>query len=140
MIVDHLLAHLDKVRKTSKDSWIACCPHHDDKSPSMTIREVDDGRLLLHCFAGCSVEDVLGSMGMTFSDLYPEKPLEHSKPMRRPFPAGDVLEMVANEALIVAVASSNIRQGIQLTDVDHDRLWTAQERLEEARRIALGGR
>ena len=138
MKVDILLSHLTKVRKTSKESWVACCPSHLDKSPSLTIRELDDGRVLLHCFAGCSVEEDLASVGLTFDALFPEKLVENAKPLRRPFPAGDVLEALASEALIVAVAASNIRQGMTLTDEDHERLWTAANRIEQARSLALG--
>lgn len=138
MKVDIVLSHLNKVRKTSKESWVACCPSHEDKSPSLTIRELDDGRVLLHCFAGCSVEEVLASVGLTFDALFPEKLVENAKPLRRPFPAGDVLEALASEALIVAVAASNIRQGMTLTDEDHERLWTAANRIEQARSLALG--
>lgn len=138
MKVDLFLSRLDKVRKTSRESWIACCPHHDDKSPSMTIRELDDGRVLVHCFAGCSVEDILGSVGLTFDALFPEKLVENARPLRRPFPAADVLEALASEALIVAVASSNVREGVALTEQDHARLWTAVNRIEQARSMALG--
>lgn len=138
MKVDLFLSHLEKVRKTTRESWIACCPAHADKSPSMTVRELDDGRVLVHCFAGCSVEEILTSVGLTFDALFPEKLVENAKPLRRPFPAADVLEAVASEALIVAVASSNIRNGIVLTEQDHDRLWTAVTRIEQARSMALG--
>jgi len=136
--VDVLLSNLAKVRKTTSESWLACCPAHNDKSPSLTVRELDDGRVLVHCFAGCSVESILGAVGLTFDALFPDKLVENAKPLRRPFPAADVLEALAGEALIVAVASSNIRQGIALTDADHDRLWTAITNIEEARRMALG--
>jgi len=54
MITDKILPLLDKVKKKGDNSWVVCCPAHDDKSPSLAIREVDD-RLLIHCFAGCTV-------------------------------------------------------------------------------------
>lgn len=101
----------------------------------MTVRELDDGRVLVHCFAGCPVENILSSVGLTFDALFPEKLVENAKPLRKPFPAADVLEALSTEALIVAVASSNIRQGIALSDADHDRLWLAQNRIEQARSL-----
>lgn len=138
MSADILLSRLDKVRPTGAGSWIACCPAHDDKHPSMTVREADDGIVLVHCFSGCNVEQILGAVGLDFDALFPPKPIEHAKPLRRPFPAADVLESIATEARIVATASANIRQGIKLTDSDHERLMVAAERIFEARRLGCG--
>jgi hypothetical protein len=139
MRADALLSRLEKVKHTSSGRWTACCPAHDDKSPSLSIREVDGGRVLVHCFAGCSVEDILGSVGLEFDALFPEKPIEHAKRERRPFNAADVLECVSNEARIAAVASANIQRGMNLSEVDRERLMTAASRLEAARRLANGG-
>jgi len=52
--IEQLLSSLLKVRKVGIGRWIACCPAHNDSKPSLAIRETDDGRVLLHCFAGCS--------------------------------------------------------------------------------------
>ena len=49
--------------------WQARCPAHTDSNPSLSIRE-EDGKILLHCHAGCSTEAVLKALGLTFSDLY----------------------------------------------------------------------
>ena len=48
-----LLSHLEGVRRVGKERFVACCPAHGDKHPSLAIRETYDGVLLLHCFAGC---------------------------------------------------------------------------------------
>lgn len=136
---DLFLSRLNKVRKGSvKNSWIACCPAHDDKSPSLSVREADNGTLLIHCFSGCDANSVLGAVGLTFDDLFPDRlPVNH-KPQRRSFPAHDVLEAIAMEASIVAVAACNIRKGVALSDEDHARLLVATERIYEARRLANG--
>lgn len=132
-----LISRLDKVRSTGPGSWIACCPAHEDKTPSMTVRDVED-KVLVHCFAGCPAESILGAVGLAFSDLYPEPLPQASKPLRRPFPAADVLEAVAAETLLVAVAAGNLARGMTLTDVDRERLLLAAERILEARRLANG--
>jgi DNA primase len=49
MTVENVLQRLDKVRKTGAFKWQACCPAHDNSGPSLAIREMDDGRVLLHC-------------------------------------------------------------------------------------------
>lgn len=133
MSADALLSRLDAVKHTGHGRWIARCPAHDDKHPSLVIRELDDGRVLVHCFAGCSVEEVIAAVGLTFDALYPERALgHHFKPERRPFPAADILQCVAFEALIVSIAASNIANGIPSSDEDRARLSRASERLQGA--------
>ena len=76
MNVDNLLSLLEKIKSGSKPRhWSARCPAHNDKSPSLAIREMDDGRILLKCFCGCSTSDVLAALGLEFSDPYPPEPL-----------------------------------------------------------------
>jgi hypothetical protein len=57
------------------DHWKACCPAHQDDSPSLSITE-KDGKILLHCFGkGCAVEDVCRAVGWEVADLFPgERP------------------------------------------------------------------
>jgi hypothetical protein len=52
--------------------WKAKCPAHQDVEPSLAITEGDDGRVLLKCFAGCLVEDIVRSMGLTMASLFSE--------------------------------------------------------------------
>ena len=42
--------------------WLALCPAHDDSQPSFSISESEDGRVLVHCFAGCSQERVIAEL------------------------------------------------------------------------------
>lgn len=48
------------------------CPAHDDRKPSLSINVGTDGHILLHCHAGCSVEDIVQALGLTMSDLFPD--------------------------------------------------------------------
>ena len=66
------LSRLQKVTKRGSGSWLACCPAHNDTHPSLSIDVGKDGRLLLHCHAGCSNLDVITAVGMSWDDLYPE--------------------------------------------------------------------
>ena len=70
--VYELLDRLRKVRRTAR-GWTALCPTHDDKEPSLSINEGDDGRVLLYCHAGCPTERVLTTLDMTFRDLFPRR-------------------------------------------------------------------
>jgi len=130
-MIGDLLSKLDKVKPTGRGRWIACCPAHEDRSPSLSVRELDDGRILLHCFAECEVTEVLGALGLAFEDLYP-KDVGHGKPMRRPFPAADVLRVIGFEALLVATAAGNIAQGVELKEEDRERLKVAASRIQRA--------
>lgn len=134
MSVENLLSRLAKVKPTGRGTWIACCPAHEDRSPSMTVRDCDDGRVLVHCFAGCSVHDILGAVGMDIAELFPPKPIEHAKPIRRPFPAADVLEALAMESLIVLYFAKEARAG---NPIDHPRLVKSIGRIEAGRQLAL---
>jgi hypothetical protein len=127
-----ILSRLDKVKQTGDGRWIACCPVHKDKSPSLAVRELDDGRVLLHCYSGCAPDEVLSAIGLKFSDLYPEPLTNHAKPERRPFPAAGVLRCVAHEALIVAAGAVNLPAG----HPDRERLITAAARLQAAANAA----
>lgn len=131
-----LLSRLQKVRQTGRDSWVACCPAHEDKHPSMTIRDVD-GKVLLHCFAGCAPDAILGAIGLQFTDLFAD-PLPNSKPMRRPFPAADVLEALTTEATLVLIFARQMHRGEKLNQADTERLSVAIGRIEEGRRLANG--
>ena len=50
----------------------ALCPAHPDTDPSLSVSSADDGRVLLHCFAGCETEQILAELGLTWADLYPD--------------------------------------------------------------------
>ena len=70
--VDRMLVRLRKVSRI-RGGWKALCPAHDDREPSLSIKEGDDGRVLLYCHAGCPTESVLRTLDMTFRDLFPRR-------------------------------------------------------------------
>jgi AAA domain-containing protein/Toprim domain-containing protein len=55
--------------KPSGDGWTALCPAHEDKNPSLSIN-VRSGRILVHCHAGCSQEEVLAALGIEARELF----------------------------------------------------------------------
>ena len=131
--VDKILPHLDKVRRTGAGTWSARCSAHDDRGPSLAVRELDDGRVLLHCFAGCDVHDVLAAVDLNVSDLFPPRAVDlRHKPERRPFPAADVLRAIGFEALVVAAAAVAMLAGEPFNDIDRDRLILAVSRIQAA--------
>lgn len=129
MDVNDLIARLEKVRRTSRDSWIACCPAHNDRSPSLTIRGLEDGRILIHCFAGCGAADVMAAVGLETADLFPKAIASHIPAVPQPFSATDALRALRREAAVVAIASADLAEG---KPVDQTRLGLAAERIADA--------
>ena len=66
-----LFERLRGIKAQSAGRWVACCPAHEDRTPSLSIQIVDDGKVLLHCHAGCTLDAVLRAMGLTLRDLLP---------------------------------------------------------------------
>ena len=133
MGVDLLLSHLAGVKRVADGRWIAKCPAHEDKRASMAIRELPDEKILLHCFAGCSVNEIVSAVGLTLSDLFPEKLNPNgSKPERRPFSASDVLRAISLEAMIASLALSDLASGKPISKPDLERARLAASRLKTA--------
>jgi putative DNA primase/helicase len=76
MPLDAILAKLQRVRREGK-GWKALCPAHADKNPSLSITE-RDGKILLCCHAGCTLEAVCSAAGIEMRKLF-----ENSDPERR---------------------------------------------------------
>jgi DNA primase len=60
---------LENVRPSGQ-GYQARCPAHDDRNPSLSVTEGDDGQILVHCHTGCTSDDVVKAMGRKMSDLY----------------------------------------------------------------------
>lgn len=132
-----LLEHLTGVRKTGADKYIARCPAHADKRPSLTIREMSDGRVLLHCFAGCETEDVLAAVGLTFRDVMPER-LGDFPRLRPAFTASDAMRALAQEAGVISIAAGTLADGQALSPEDHSRVCIAAGRIGAALEFVYG--
>lgn len=133
MSVDVLLSRLEAVKKRTPDQWSAKCPAHADNGPSLSVRDLPDGRVLLHCFAGCDVADIVAAIGLDMSELFPSKPRAGAgyAPLARRHLIGatQALEVLHFESQLVALAASNIANGVVLTDQDLDRLLDAAGRI-----------
>lgn len=129
--IDNVLSRVEKARQRQPGQWSARCPAHADKGPSLSVRETPDGSVLLHCFAGCEVGEIVGAMGLELHDLFPprDRPTNAPKKIANLLTTGQALELLASEALFVAVAIGNYFHGVTLTQVDIDRLTTAAGRI-----------
>jgi hypothetical protein len=59
--------------KRNGTGWQSPCPAHDDRRPSLSVAEGDDGRAVVHCHAGCTAEAVVTALGLNLADLMPPR-------------------------------------------------------------------
>lgn len=84
-----LLAHFDGVRSVGENQSVASCPgpkhNHGDRHPSLSIGQGDDGKFLLDCHAGCSIESVVAAAALSMADLFPgsARPISRRDASRR---------------------------------------------------------
>lgn len=57
--------------RRSGDGWVARCPSHEDRNPSLSVSEGRDGRALVYCFAGCSIKEIVAALGLELKHLMP---------------------------------------------------------------------
>ena len=133
MTIETFLSRLHKVKKRGHGQWMALCPIHNEKTPSLSIKD-DNGTILIHCFGcGAGGVDVCGAVGVEPSELFP--PSDHvdyeRKPSRSYFPADQVLEALSTETLIVHLISKDML----INNIDQEtreRLILAVERIHAA--------
>jgi hypothetical protein len=131
--VERLLDRLDRVRQTGADRWIAVCPAHEDRSPSLSIREADDQTALVRCHAGCDTRDVMGALGLSLRDLFVGRVTDRTRLHDdRRLPARDALEIVRHEARVVQLVASDIRVGVVPDEEIMARIAAAMHRIDAA--------
>ncbi len=138
--VDRLLARLDRVREVGPGKWVASSPTREDRHPSLAIRELPDGRVLVHDFAGDSAAEIVAAVGLALSDLFPGPVGHHLPKAKATFPALPALRALAFEARVVFEAAATLAAGAALSAEGLDRLVVALERIDAALRVAEGTR
>ena len=138
MHVEALLDRLEGVKAKGPNAWVARCPAHEDRKPSLSIKATDDGRILIHDFAGCPAADVIAAVGLEFSDLFPER-IETAKGPSRDrkhrHAAVEALKVLAGETLVLLIAAKALSEGQALNDRDRARLEDAAIKIAAAREV-----
>ena len=138
--IEKLLPLLGFVKKTGDRKWLARCPAHDDKRPSLSIREVDDGTVLIKCWSGCGGVEVVEAVGLSARDLFPQAP--NNRPALRPgqrWVPREALEALSHELLIAAMSAEMLALGDVLDQAARDRLALAAARISAASREVGNG-
>jgi hypothetical protein len=131
--IDLVLSRLapSQLRQNGRDRWRACCPAHGGSNPStLSVGVGESGVVLLRCWHGCTAEQVAHALGLELSDLFPPSG-SHGAPLtkRRLISAAQALELLHDEAQLVAMCAANIAHGVALTDDDKARVLTAAGRV-----------
>ena len=99
---------------------MARCPAHTDGTPSLSVRQLNDDRILLHCFGGCGALDVLDAVGLEWADLFP--------PDDNYSPAVKRREKQVEQEMIVAIAEADMKAGKRLSESDKQAVMNARLR------------
>lgn len=138
MSIDDFLSRLNGVTKSGPGKWRACCPAHQDRSPSLSLLLLDDGRILIHCFSGCPPGSVLGALGLEFADLYPSPASFHLPVKKKPWNAYDVLCCLLNEVLVAWIIASDFANNQTISENERKRLLLCVTRLFRGLEVVNG--
>jgi len=87
MTLNEILPRFSGVKANAGGGYQGKCPCHDDKTASLSITE-ENGKILMHCHAGCSVQNICTTIGITQSDLFYEPSQRFSVPTQKQKSAG----------------------------------------------------
>ena len=135
--IDTLVPRLEEVVEKPNHQYKALCPAHDDHHPSLSIKELDDGRLLIHCWAGCSSMEIVEAAGLGLADLFPNK-MEHSKPVNPRWNLRDLIEVQNLEAWVLLIAVEQLLDGKPISQSDRERCWLAIRMCQHIKEVIVG--
>lgn len=122
--LDLLLPRLEGVKRQG-ERYVARCPAHDDKSPSLSLARGEDGRALVRCWAGCETRDVLAAVGLEMRDLFPDNLTREQRQQHR---REHLAKERQFERLVIEAAKG---AAVPLSEDDVARLALAQERIDQ---------
>jgi len=120
-VLSEILQRLDKVKQHG-DQYYACCPVHDDKSPSMGITE-KEGKVLIHCFScGATGQEVMEAIGLPVSTLFIHK--------KRGDIPNEMIEKAKEDVWYIEIFENEKRKGTRITYNEWKRYRLAKERVK----------
>jgi hypothetical protein len=103
-------AHLLHAKRNGRGRWLAHCPAHHDRSPSLSIAEGRNGHVLVHCWAGCETVKVLSSMGLRLSALFDNSNLNVDEIRARRTISDQAAAQERALRLVIGDAADDVRQ------------------------------
>jgi hypothetical protein len=129
MNVHPILDRLEKVRQVKPDAWTACCPAHDDSSPSVAIADKGD-RVLMHCYGGCTFDEIRAALGMQAHEFYAD-----SKAPKSAAPGVSMRSLndaLVRELVLCWVLAADRSKGKPISPADLARERIARQRITAA--------
>ncbi|MEB2352838.1 MAG: hypothetical protein OZ924_15675 [Burkholderiaceae bacterium] len=145
MSAEALLARLDCVRRVGHGKWVARCPAHADRGPSLSVAEAGE-RTLVHCFSGCPPLAVLDAVELDFAALFPERdrddvgrrtgwrsaPARDARQRTEAIPPRTALIAIHADATEAAVIIADVAEGRRTAESARADLWTLAGRIAAA--------
>ena len=120
-MLEAILDKLEKVKVIGKETW-ACCPVHNEKNPSMSLREVD-GKIIAHCFAClASGDEIAKALGLPPSVLFMDDIQRRSSIPRKAF------ELAQEDLYFIDLFEKQKESGGRVTWNEHKRYKLAKQR------------
>lgn len=140
--VSFLLARLERVRQYAT-CWRTDCPCVHTSHGTLSVKVGDDGRLLLHCFAACEVQEIVRALGLEVADLFPQREKVDLSPPSRARRRELVemgqrraaLSVLCTEAAVIEVAGTMIERGDVLPAAELECVRIAAYRIHAAREM-----
>ncbi|PHS70670.1 MAG: hypothetical protein COB23_03080 [Methylophaga sp.] len=139
MSVQNILDRLEFVRQTNPSQWVCQCPCGHVKTAQMGIKELPDGRVLIHCFAGHSPDEILEAIDMSLGDLFEESIEDRIQPLyvvrKENKRLATIHDKIKSCQLRLDMAEEMRTRGMRLTDED---LTTERNAFVEMRNLQSG--
>ena len=124
--MEQILERLDKVRRVG-DGYVACCPVHDDRNPSMRIKDVGD-KILAYCFS-CQAKgpDIIKALGLPMELIFKDNPQDFDRK------AYKLNKTEVEDKIFISIFEKAKAEGerVKATDVQRYRLAKSREEVRE---------
>lgn len=137
-----LLSRLDGVKRTGPNRWIAKSPTRNERTASLSIKQTDDGRVLLHDFGGSDAAEILAALGISWIQLIPPNLRRdrnaHTPAERQGHDAQAALNAIHQAATITRICANRMADGHPLERPDHHALREASHDITTALNAVRG--
>ena len=132
--IELILSRLEKVSGNEGGvRFKALCPAHPDRSPSLSVSEGDDGRVLLHCFSGCRAEAIMSSLNLTMAELFCVDTGSKRPPLVLGVSRRELRTAIEFEKTILFIAKADETKGRCISTNDSERAQLALQRIAKSK-------